>query len=186
MLIENIYCNWSGGCAIGSLGTGTRIPFTSHLLNPLLTHPEISNIIYRNVYTQQSNQMLMIKSNGGSGTVKNCSFSNFLGHTNAYSLDLNAYWSSQKTASGSGVQYTGLTFSNFKGTCSNGVQRAPMNIICPSAVPCKGIVVDGFAVWTESGSSVLWKCENAQGQGGCLAGNGNAVASVTSTIKSAP
>jgi rhamnogalacturonan hydrolase len=23
MLIENIYCNWSGGCAIGSLGVGT-------------------------------------------------------------------------------------------------------------------------------------------------------------------
>jgi len=28
MLIENIYCNWSGGCAMGSLGadTGTRPP----------------------------------------------------------------------------------------------------------------------------------------------------------------
>jgi rhamnogalacturonan hydrolase len=23
MLIENIYCNWSGGCAIGSLGADT-------------------------------------------------------------------------------------------------------------------------------------------------------------------
>ena len=31
MLIENIYCNWSGGCAIGSLGadTGKPLYFTS-------------------------------------------------------------------------------------------------------------------------------------------------------------
>jgi hypothetical protein len=64
MLIENIYCNWSGGCAIGSLGADT----------------DISKITYSNIYTWQSNQMFMIKSNGGSGTVSTCVFENFIGH----------------------------------------------------------------------------------------------------------
>jgi rhamnogalacturonan hydrolase len=39
MLIENIYCNWNGGCAIGSLGVEAAI----------------SNIIYQNIYTLGSN-----------------------------------------------------------------------------------------------------------------------------------
>lgn len=49
ILIENIYCNWSGGCALGSLGADT----------------DISDVVYKNVYTWSSNQMMMIKSNGG-------------------------------------------------------------------------------------------------------------------------
>jgi hypothetical protein len=30
MLIENIYWNWSGGCAMGYLGTGTGISIFPH------------------------------------------------------------------------------------------------------------------------------------------------------------
>lgn len=63
ILVENIYCNWSGGCGMGSLGTET----------------DISNIMYRNIYTWKSNQMYMIKSNGGSGSVSNAAFENFIG-----------------------------------------------------------------------------------------------------------
>lgn len=63
ILIENIYCNWSGGCAMGSLGSGV----------------DISDVLYRNVYTWSSNQMYMIKSNGGSGTVSNLVLENFIG-----------------------------------------------------------------------------------------------------------
>jgi rhamnogalacturonan hydrolase len=38
MLIEDIYCNWSGGCAIGSLGTDTgkslaSLPISNRLTN---------------------------------------------------------------------------------------------------------------------------------------------------------
>ena len=94
-LFENIYCNWSGGCAIGSLGADTSV----------------ENIMYNNVYTWSSNQMMMIKSNGGSGTVKNVVFQNFIGHGNAYSLDIDQYWSSESTAAGSGVQLSNITFS---------------------------------------------------------------------------
>lgn len=46
ILVENVYCNWSGGCAMGSLGADT----------------DISDITYKNVYTWKSNQMYMIKS----------------------------------------------------------------------------------------------------------------------------
>lgn len=63
ILVENIYCNWSGGCAMGSLGSGV----------------DISDVLYRNVYTWSSNQMYMIKSNGGSGTVSNLVLENFIG-----------------------------------------------------------------------------------------------------------
>lgn len=41
ILVENVFCNWSGGCAMGSLGAGTNI----------------SDITYKNVYTWSSNQM---------------------------------------------------------------------------------------------------------------------------------
>lgn len=64
ILVEDIYCNWSGGCAIGSLALDT----------------DISDIVYQNVYTWTSNQMMMIKSNEGSGTVENVVFENFIGN----------------------------------------------------------------------------------------------------------
>lgn len=108
--------------------------------------------------------MYMLKSRGGSGSVKNCTFENFIGHTNAYTLNLNADWTSQKVATGDGVLYQDLTFRNWRGTCSNGVQRGPVQILCPAKVPCRGIVVEGFSVWTESGGAVVWKCELMQFQ----------------------
>lgn len=63
ILVENIYCNWSGGCAMGSLSTDV----------------DISDITYRNIYTWSSNQMYMIKSNGGSGSVSDVTLENFIG-----------------------------------------------------------------------------------------------------------
>lgn len=46
ILVEDIYCNWSGGCAIGSLGDDT----------------DVYDVLYRNIYSQECNQMMMIKS----------------------------------------------------------------------------------------------------------------------------
>jgi rhamnogalacturonan hydrolase len=48
---------------MGSLGSGV----------------DISDITYRNIYTWKSNQMYMIKSNGGSGNVENLVLENFIG-----------------------------------------------------------------------------------------------------------
>lgn len=94
ILIENIYCNSSGGCALGSLGANTAI----------------SQVHYKNVYTWKSNQMLMIKSNGGSGYVEDVVFENFIGHGNAYSLDIDQYWSSMSAVAGDGVKLSNITF----------------------------------------------------------------------------
>lgn len=41
ILVENIYCNWSGGSAMGSLAEDT----------------DISDITYSNIYTWKSNQV---------------------------------------------------------------------------------------------------------------------------------
>jgi len=165
ILVENIFCNWSGGCAIGSLGADT----------------DISYVEYKNVYTQNANQMLMIKSNGGSGTFKNAVFSNFMGHSNAYTLDLDSAWSSMSTVAGNGITYENLTFSDWKGTATNGATRAPVQALCPSLVPCYDITISDFNVWTEAGSKVLQKCSNAYGTGACLNTGSSYTAYVTTT-----
>ena len=132
--------------------------------------------------------MFMIKSNGGSGTVNNIQFNNFIGHANAYSLDFNSYWSSMAAIAGDGITYSDITFDNWKGTCANGLSRAPMNVICPSGNPCTDITISDFAMWTEAGSSEYYKCQNAYGKGGCLhtGSSHTSYAIATSTIKSAP
>ena len=48
-------------------------------MGSLGTDTDISDIVYRNVYTWKSNQMYMVKSNGGSGTVSNLVLENFIG-----------------------------------------------------------------------------------------------------------
>ena len=171
ILIENIHCNMSGGCALGSLGADTNI----------------SSVIYRNIYTYSSNQMMMIKSNGGSGSVSDVVFENFIGHANAYSLDIDQYWSSMSAVAGSGVQLSNIRISNWTGTESNGAQRGPVKIVCADGAPCTDISIDGFAMWTETGSSQTYSCRSAYGEGFCLkAGSGASYAAVTSTVKSAP
>jgi rhamnogalacturonan hydrolase len=130
----------------------------------------------------------MIKSNGGNGTVRQCTFSNFISHKVAYTLDIDAHWTQLKLQPGDGVLYQDLNFTNWKGSCSDGSRRAPINVICPDAQPCKGITIENFSVWTESGSRVLYKCANAFGAGGCLeAGNGvKSYAAKTMTVTAAP
>ncbi|OCK79736.1 glycoside hydrolase family 28 protein [Lepidopterella palustris CBS 459.81] len=68
---------WPCGCALGSLGACPDIPY----------------VTYKNVYTWPSNQMMMIKSTGGSVTVSNVMFENFVGHRNACFLDIDQCWS---------------------------------------------------------------------------------------------
>ncbi|KNG82934.1 rhamnogalacturonase B [Aspergillus nomiae NRRL 13137] len=152
LLIENIYCNWSGGCAIGSITSGTNI----------------TDIIYRNVYTHSSNQMFMIKSNGGDGYVRNLALENFIGHGNAYSLDIDSAWSNIETADGDGVEFSNITISNWKGTEANGAQRGPIKILCPDDNPCYDITIKDFAMWTETGDSQTYFCQSAYGNGFCL------------------
>ncbi|KAL3494341.1 pectin lyase fold/virulence factor [Aspergillus germanicus] len=171
ILVENIYCNWSGGCAMGSLGTDT----------------DISDIVYRNVYTWNSNQMFMVKSNGGSGTVSKLVLENFIGHGNAYSLDIDAYWSSMSTIDGEGVELNNVTIRNWKGTEANGAQRGPIKVLCADGAPCTEVTIEDFAMWTETGDEQTYRCENAFGSGFCLQdGDGSSPYTTTLTATAAP
>ncbi|KAF7950235.1 hypothetical protein EAE96_007526 [Botrytis aclada] len=165
LLIEDIYCNSSGGCGMGSLGADTAI----------------SNIIYNNIYTYGSNQMYMIKSNGGSGTVSDCQFNNFIGRSNAYSLNINAAWAQASKASGDGIIYENLSFNNWKGTCESATARGPINLLCSSTAPCTNITITDFAIGADSGSTGKYVCQNAYGSGGCLKADTDSPSAYTTT-----
>ncbi|KAF4439128.1 murein transglycosylase [Fusarium acutatum] len=169
LLIENIFCNWSGGCAMGSLATGT----------------DIHDIEYNNIYTQRSNQMYMFKSYGGSGTVNNVALKNFAGHSNAYTLDLDAQWSSMKPIAGDGILYTNMTFSGWSGTCADGHQRGPIKFNCPADVPCTDMQVDDFTVGSNKGDTVEHVCKNAYGSGACLKEGDGGAYTTTQTVDAA-
>ncbi|ROW17087.1 hypothetical protein VPNG_01022 [Cytospora leucostoma] len=166
ILVESIFCNWSGGSAIGSLGADT----------------DIHDIEYNHIYSQNCNQMFMIKSNGGSGELYNAVFNNFQGHSNAYTLDLDSAWSSETTATGDGVQYTNISFSHWHGTSSNGAKRPVIRVVCQEAVPCTEIDISSFYVWTDSGSEVEYLCENAYGSGPCVKATSTGAYTTTATV----
>lgn len=171
ILVENVYCNWSGGCAIGSLGADTSI----------------SSILYKNVYTWKSNQMMMVKSNGGSGHVQDVVFENFIGHSNAWSLDIDQEWASMSPVAGDGVQLNNMTFRNWKGTVANGSARGPVKVVCADKAPCTDITITDLAMWTEEGSRNIYQCENGYGSGFCLkSGIGGSYPATTSTQTVAP
>ena len=170
ILVEQIYCNWSGGSAIGSLGADTAI----------------QSVLYQKIYSQNCNQMMLIKSNGGSGYVKNVQFNDFIGHTNAYSLDVDQHWSGQTVVSGNGVALSNITFNQWTGDCANGQQRGPVLFNCATAVPCTAMSVTNFAMWTDTSSSEYYTCRNAYGSGACLRSGTSGTYTSTQTITSAP
>lgn len=82
-------------------------------MGSLGTDTDISDILYRNIYTWKSNQMYMVKSNGGSGKVSNLVLENFIGkffptrsdqltiqatetHTRSISMATGAAWTPSK------------------------------------------------------------------------------------------
>ncbi|PYI05672.1 rhamnogalacturonase rhgA [Aspergillus sclerotiicarbonarius CBS 121057] len=169
--VESIYCNWSGGCAMGSLGADT----------------DITDILYRNIYTWSSNQMYMIKSNGGSGTVNNTLLENFIGHGNAYSLYIDSYWTSMTAVAGDGVELSNITFKNWKGTEADGAERGPIKVVCSDTAPCTDITIEDFAMWTESGDEQTYTCESAYGDGFCLEDSDSTTSYTTTvTVTTAP
>ncbi|KAG9002187.1 hypothetical protein FRB94_013194 [Tulasnella sp. JGI-2019a] len=163
-LIERIWCNQSGGSAIGSLSDGTAI----------------SDILYRNVYTNGGNQMMMIKSNLGSGSVENVLFQNFIGRGTAYGLDVNQYWESTP-GTGAGVLLSNITFQNWDAEIVSAT-RAPVQFICADGAPCQKMILSNVNMYVESGTAVV-KCESAYGTGSCLKASGTtSYAAITSTI----
>jgi rhamnogalacturonan hydrolase len=111
-----------------------------------------------------------------------------IGHGNAYSLDIDSYWSSMSAVSGNGVELSNITVKNWKGTEANGAQRGPIKIICPNKAPCYNILIEDFAMWTETGSKQWYSCQSAYGSGFCLKSGSQhtSYAVTTTTISSAP
>ncbi|KAI9697475.1 MAG: hypothetical protein M1820_007810 [Bogoriella megaspora] len=170
MLIESIYCNLSGGTAIGSLGTGT----------------DISNIYYRNLYMNRADACYL-KTNNGDGTVTDITWDTVIVHGGAYILAVNEAWGS--SSGSTGVQINNLRFTNWHGYNSDN-SRPTIRLECDTDVPCYNVTVDNVNLWTSDGSSVKWSCENSFGTGACLrAGDVKADVSAytsVSTISKAP
>ena len=136
-------------------------------------------------------QMYMIKSYGGSGSVSDVILENFIGHGNAYSLDIDQYWSSMDPISGNGVQLSGVKVYNWTGTEADGAERGPVKVMCADGAPCTGIDIQDFAMWTETGDSQWYSCESAytdEKASYCLksGASGASYAATTTTVTTAP
>ncbi|RAH51972.1 rhamnogalacturonase A precursor [Aspergillus piperis CBS 112811] len=147
-LIENIYCNLSGGTAIGSLGTGTNI----------------SDIHYRNLYLNRADACFL-KSNNGDGVVKNIIWENVIVHGGPYPLAIDEAWGDDRGSVG--VQVSNLTFRNWHGESAS-ASRPVIRLQCDSDIPCYDITIDNVNLWANDTSYVVWLCENAYGDGACL------------------
>lgn len=136
----------------------------------------------------------MIKSNGGSGTVSNVVLENFIGHGNAYSLDIDQYWSSMSPIAGAGVQLNNIKISNWTGGEAYGAARGPVKVMCADGAPCTAIDITDFAMWTETGSRQWYSCRSAysnlpsQQALYCLKGGADhtSYAATTTTVTVAP
>ncbi|KAF8858219.1 pectin lyase-like protein [Acephala macrosclerotiorum] len=182
ILIEDIYCNHSGGMSIGSLTAD--VTDTADINT-------VSNITMRNVYTFQCTQMLMIKTfpggTGATGHVKDSLFENFWAYDTTYALDIDQYWESHTTPDTGAVALSSLTFSNWTGTMDNGASRGAIVIRGSDIVPAVDISLSDFDMWTVNGNKVINQCKNVYGTGYC-AGTSMAASlttfttSVTSTV----
>lgn len=131
--------------------------------------------------------MMFIKSNGGSGTCSDVTFSNFYGHKNAYGIYIDSDWTELALQDGDGVEYTSITYSGFYGDVDNGVSRPPIYFNCPDEVPCTDITVEDVAIWTDTEDYILYECINAYGSGYCLKDStADTDYTTVSTVTSAP
>lgn len=135
----------------------------------------------------------MLKSNGGSGSVSNLVLENFIGHSNAYSLNIEQYWESMKTLPGDGVQLFNIKISNWTGTAADGKQRGPLQIKCADEAPCTGVDVTDFKMWTEKGDTQTYICRSAYSNDTsseseyCLdSGSASEYPATTKTVTTAP
>ncbi|KUJ23727.1 pectin lyase-like protein [Mollisia scopiformis] len=182
ILIEDIYCNQSGGMSIGSLTADITDSSDAAAL---------SNITMRNIYIFQCTQMLMIKTfpggTGAEGYVKDSVFENFWAYDTTYALEIDQYWESTTTPDTGAVALSSLTFSNWTGTMDNGAERGAIVIRGSDIVPAVDISLEDFDMWTVNGNKVINQCKNVYGTGYC-AGTSTAASlttfttSVTSTV----
>ena len=125
-----------------------------------------------------------LKTNGGSGTVSDISWTNVIIHGGAYILAVNEAWGTDR--GGKGVQVKNLSFKNWKGFNTDN-SRPVIRLECDDDYPCTGLSVSDVNLWSAEGGQVTWVCQSAYGTGACLrSGSGGAYAASYTTIKTAP
>ena len=148
MLIQSIYCNLSGGTAIGSLGLDTVV----------------ENIWYQHLYMNQADACF-IKSNGGSGYVTSVSWRDVLVHGSSYPLTIDLAWGNSD--GGVGVNVSNLAWKNFFGYNTDAA-RAVIRMECTASAPCFELALSNVHMWTDDGDVAIYYCQDAYGSGACL------------------
>ncbi|KAH8829184.1 pectin lyase fold/virulence factor [Flagelloscypha sp. PMI_526] len=164
LLIESIYCNLSGGTAIGSLGTGTNV----------------TDVHYQRLYLNRADGSYL-KTNNGDGIVKNILWENVIVHGGPYPLTVNEAWGDDRGSTG--VQVSNLTFRNWRGEGADN-SRPVIRLECDADVPCSGITIDDVQLWTAESDEtyVIYKCANSYGSGGCLRKSTGTLSTYTSVV----
>ncbi|CAI0644902.1 unnamed protein product [Colletotrichum noveboracense] len=165
-LVENLVCNQAGsGISIGSLNVSASI----------------ANIHARNISIIQGNNIAFIKTYpGGSGYVMNITFENFRSKASLYALDINQYWQNTFEPDTGAVTLSNLVFKNFSGSVADGTKRPPLYLIANDLTYATNVTVEGFSLWTESGTYVVNKISNIFGNGDNSYGAADGIRSLTS------
>ncbi|KAI8241369.1 Rhamnogalacturonase A [Colletotrichum sp. SAR 10_96] len=112
----------------------------------------------RNISIIQGNNIAFIKTYpGGSGYVTNITFENFRSKASF-----------------------NLIFKNFSGSVADGAKRPPLYLIANDLTYATNITIEGFSLWTESGTYVVNKISNIFGNSDNSYGVGDGIKSLTS------
>lgn len=131
--------------------------------------------------------MVLVKANGAFGTCYDTVFRNFSGHDNLQAIKVDAFWPDGPAAAppGDGVDIYTMTFSNFVGTCVDASKFPPISMRCGAVYPCGEVLIENFNVWTQTGDSQTYECQNAFGIGACMNQyGGNGEYKSTTTVQS--
>ncbi|KAI8290773.1 Rhamnogalacturonase A [Colletotrichum sp. SAR11_57] len=135
----------------------------------------------RNISIIQGNNIAFIKTYpGGSGYVTNITFENFRSKASLYGLDINQYWQNTFEPDTGAVAISNLIFKNFSGSVADGAKRPPLYLIANDLTYATNVTVEGFSLWTESGTYVVNKISNIFGNSDNSYGVGDGIKSLTS------
>lgn len=80
-------------------------------------------------------------------------------------MNVNQYWQQTFTPNTGAVALSNITFRNFTGSIANAATRPVLYPIANDLFPAEIVVVEGFSMWTEAGSSTVNQISNIYGTG---------------------
>ena len=95
----------------------------------------------------------------------NITFENIRSKASLYGLDVNQYWQNIFEPDTGAVKLSNLLFRNFTGSVADGAKRPPLYLIGNDLFLAQNVTVDGFSLWTETGTTVVNKINNFYGKG---------------------